>query len=251
MICVIIEDEAPAARRLAKLLEEAAPGATIAARLEGIAEARAWFAANPQPDLVLLDIHLADGSAFELLKTVAIAAPIIFTTAYDAHALEAFKTSAVDYLLKPVKREELTAALQKLENLGKMLASDKREAVLDEPTYKTRFALRIGERLHTLMVADIAYFYSEAKGTYARTADGRAWPMSHNLDALEGMLDPARFFRINRQYLTSIHAIGAMRSHTKARVVVTLTPASKEPPVVSSERAAAFKAWLDDVRKPK
>lgn len=245
MTCVIIEDEAPAARRLAKLLEEVAPGATVAARLEGIAEARAWFAANPQPDLVLLDIHLADGSAFELLKAVPINAPIIFTTAYDAHALEAFKTSAVDYLLKPVKREELAGALRKLESLGNTLATEKHERVAEEPTHKTRFALRIGERLHTLMVEDIAYFYSEAKGTYARTADGRAWPMNHNLDALDGMLDPTKFFRINRQYLVSIGAIGAMRAHTKARVVVTLAPVAKEPPVVSSERAAAFKAWLD------
>ena len=245
MTCVIIEDEAPAARRLAKLLEEAAPSITIAARLEGIAEARTWFAAHPMPDLVLLDIHLADSSAFELLKAVPIAAPIIFTTAYDAHALEAFKTSAVDYLLKPVKREELAAALRKLESLGKMLVPEKREtAGPDETAFKTRFALRIGERLHTLMVDDIAYFYAEAKGTYARTRDGRAWPMNHNLDALEGMVDPSRFFRINRQFLASIGAISAMRAHTKARVIVTLEPAAKEQPVVSSERAAAFKEWL-------
>jgi DNA-binding LytR/AlgR family response regulator len=244
MNCVIIEDEAPAARRLAKLLEEAAPAAKVVARLEGIAEARAWFSANPTPDLVLLDIHLADGSAFELLKAVPIAAPIIFTTAYDEHALEAFKTSAVDYLLKPVKRDELAAALRKLESLGKMLGTEKREPAAEESAFKTRFALRIGERLHTLMVDDIAYFYAEAKGTYARTRDGRAWPMNHNLDALEGMLDPAKFFRINRQYLAAIGAIATMRAHTKARVIVTLEPASKEQPVVSSERAAAFKEWL-------
>jgi two-component system LytT family response regulator len=244
MTCVIIEDEAPATRRLAKLLEEAAPSITIVAKLEGIAESRAWFAAHPMPDLVLLDIHLADGSAFDLLKAVPIAAPIIFTTAYDAHALEAFKTSAVDYLLKPVKREELAGALRKLESLGKLLGAEKSESATEESAFKTRFALRIGERLHTLMVDDIAYFYAEAKGTYARTRDGRAWPMNHNLDALEGMLDPTRFFRINRQYLASIGAIAAMRAHTKARVVVTLQPPAKEQPVVSSERAAAFKEWL-------
>ena len=245
MTCVIIEDEAPAARRLAKLLEETAPAAQVVARLEGIAEARAWFAANRGPDLVLLDIHLADGSAFELLKAVPIAAPIIFTTAYDAHALEAFKTAAVDYLLKPVKRDELTAALRKLEHLGKWLGGEKRDGMtIEEEAFKTRFALRIGERLHTLMVDDIAYFFAEAKGTYARTRDGRAWPMNHNLDALEGMLDPTKFFRLNRQYLVSIGAIAAMRAHTKARVVVTLAPAAKEQPVVSSERAAAFKGWL-------
>ena len=244
MTCVIIEDEAPAARRLAKLLEEAALSITVAARLEGIAEARAWFASHPMPDLVLLDIPLADGSAFDLLKAVPIAAPIIFTTAYDAHALEAFKTSAVDYLLKPVKREELAAALQKIQSLGKILSGEKQEPATQETSFKTRFALRIGERLHTLVVDDIAYFYAEAKGTYARTRDGRAWPMNHNLDALEGMLDPARFFRINRQYLASIGAISAMRAHTKARVIVTLQPAVKDQPVVSSERAAAFKEWL-------
>ena len=246
MTIVIIEDEAPAARRLAKLVEEAAPSAVVAAKLEGIAEARDWFATNPQPDLVLLDIHLADGSAFELLKVVSIAAPIIFTTAYDNHALEAFKTSAVDYLLKPVKREELQAALLKLETLGKLLSHERSELTHEETAFKTRFALRIGERLHTLMVNDIAYCYSEHKATHARTFDGRTWPMNHNLDALEGMLDPQTFFRINRQYLANIRAISAMRAHTKARVIVTLAPPAKEQPVVSSERAAAFKAWLGE-----
>lgn len=246
MNVVIIEDEAPAARRLTKLLEETAPTATVVARLEGIAEARDWFAANPQPALVMLDIHLADGSAFELLKAVSIESPIIFTTAYDNHALEAFKTSAVDYLLKPVKREELQAALRKLETLGKMLGADRGEQGTEEHSHKTRFALRIGDRIHTLQIEDMAYCFSEHKGTYARTFDGRTWPMNHNLDALEGMLDPQTFFRINRQYLASIRAIGAMRTHTKARVIVTLAPQAKEQPVVSSERAAAFKAWLGE-----
>jgi DNA-binding LytR/AlgR family response regulator len=246
MNVVIIEDEAPAARRLAKLLEEAAPAAVVVARLESIAEAQGWFQVNPQPDLVLLDINLADGSAFELLKAVPIVAPIIFTTAYDNYALEAFKTSAVDYLLKPVKREELQAALLKLQTLGKLLGSDRGEPEHAEPTYKTRFALRIGERLHTLMVEDLAYCYSEHKATYARTFDGRTWPMNHNLDALEGMLDPKTFFRVNRQFLASIRAIAAMRTHTKARVIVTLSPPAKEQPVVSSERAATFKGWLGE-----
>ncbi len=248
MNIVIIEDEVLASTRLSKMLRQVQPGVNISCCLDGIAAAQSWFAEHPMPDLVMLDIHLADGSAFDLLQRVPITAPIIFTTAYDQYAMEAFKTNSIDYLLKPVKPEDLKAALQKLSGLKKLFAAPGEDHPAREgmakPGIKKRFVIRIGEHLKTLATEDIAYCYSESKMTYARSIDGRNFPMDHNLDALEQMLDPQAFFRINRQYIVSLKAIEEMRAYTKSRVIIRLKPAGKEAPVVSAERSADFKMWL-------
>lgn len=249
MTILILEDEQPASTRLQKMVRQIQPDATLHA-LESIAAAEQWFAGNPMPSLVLLDIHLADGSAFELLKRVQISAPIVFTTAYDHYAIEAFKANSIDYLLKPIRIEELKAAWQKLEHLKKIfgpgVAEDLQNSAFDaqRPMLKKRFVIRIGEHLKTLATEEIAYCYSENKMTYARTHDGRNFPMDHNLDALETMLDPQDFFRINRQYIVSLKAIEEMRAYSKSRVLIRLRPAVKETPVVSAERSADFKMWL-------
>lgn len=248
MNIVIIEDETPAFKRLAKLVEETMPGAEIAAHLDSVADARAWFETHPMPGLIFMDVHLADGSAFDLLKLVKIDAPIIFTTAYDQYAIDAFKASSIDYLLKPLKKDDMRAALQKLDGFKKLFTDEEGAVAAPVSEYKTRFIIRFGEHIKTLMADEIAYCYSENKATLARTFEGRTFPMDHNLDALQGMLDPHQFFRINRQYLINLKAIEDMKAHTKARVIVTLKPAVKEPPVVSSERAADFKNWLNGER---
>lgn len=250
MKIVIIEDELPAYRRLAKMVGEVRPSAEIVAHLDSIAATRDWMANNATPQLIFCDIHLADGSAFDLLRNTEILSPVIFTTAYDQYALDAFKTNSVAYLLKPVKREELEDAILKMERLDHIFSKSKQELPDEEKAgserYKSRFVVRFGEHIKSLMTADIAYCYSENKCTYARTSDGRTYPMDHNLDALENCLDPACFFRLNRQYLVNIQAIGEMKTHTKARVIVQLSPPVKEAPVVSSERAPEFKQWLAD-----
>ena len=246
MNIVIIEDEMPAFNRLMKLVDETIPGATVAAHLDSVADAKDWFENNKSPDLLFMDVHLADGSAFDLLKLVKIDAPIIFTTAYDQYAIDAFKASSIDYLLKPIKKDELKAALLKLNDFKKIFKENGETLVqaFTNPEYKKRFVIRFGEHIKTLEVEDIAYCYSENKATVARTFEGRNYPMDHNLDALQGMLDPQHFFRINRQYLINIKAIQEMKTYTKARVIVQLNPPTKEAPVVSSERAADFKNWL-------
>ena len=248
MNIVIIEDETPASNRLSKMLHQVMPQSTVLCSLDSIAAVETWFAAHPMPDLVLLDIHLADGTAFDLLKRVSITAPIIFTTAYDQYALEAFKSSSIDYLLKPIKQEDLKTALDKLRDLKKLFTAPVEETHSTDATlrtgFKKRFVIRIGEHLKTLAADDIAYCYSESKMTYARSIDGRNFPMDHNLDALEHMLDPQLFFRINRQYIVSLKAIEEMRAYTKSRVIIRLKPAAKEAPVVSAERSADFKMWL-------
>ena len=246
MKIVIILDEMPAFRRITKLIEETITGASVVAHHDSVQSAKSWFEQNEDPDLVFMDIHLADGSAFDLLKDIKIGSPIIFTTAYDQYIMDAFKASSVGYLLKPVKKEELKAALGKLDELKKLFnkGEEKLAQALSQPDFKKRFVIRFGEHIKTLAVEDIAYCYSENKATFARTFEGRSYPMDHNLDALEHMLDPQQFFRINRQYLINLKSIDEMKTYSKARVIVTLKPPVKEAPVVSSERSADFKQWL-------
>ena len=232
MNILLIEDETPAYNRLSKMLRQALPDANVLGCIDSIAAAQEWFESNAMPDLVMMDIHLADGSAFDLLQTVSITAPLIFTTAYDQYAIEAFKTKSIDYLLKPIKPEELKAALDKLKQMKQMFSSTGDEARTKQPDtpsgVKKRFVIRIGEHLKTLATEDIAYCYSESKVTYARSTDGRNYPMDYNLDALESLLDPQQFFRINRQYIISLNAIEEMRAYTKSRVIIKLRPAGKE-----------------------
>jgi DNA-binding LytR/AlgR family response regulator len=244
MNIVIIEDELPAFKRLSKLVTETFPAANIVAHLDSVSCAKDWFEMNNMPDIVFLDIQLADGSGLDLIKEVDFKCPVVFTTAYDNYAIEAFQTKSLSYLLKPVKKEDLEQVMQKLKDMRKMFGAMPDQADPDTTGYKKRFIIRFGEHIKTLAVEDIAYCYSENKATFARTFDNRNYPMDHNLDALEKMLDPQQFFRINRQYLISLSAIQEMKTYSKARVIVTLQPQAKEQPVVSSERAADFKHWL-------
>lgn len=246
MKVLIIEDELPAFNRLGKLIQELVPLADILERIDSVSAAREWFARNALPDVVFLDIHLADGSAFDLLETLRIDCPIIFTTAYDQYAREAFKVSAVHYLLKPVRTEDLQEAFGKLRLFRNMFREDTGKRALPGPRkeFRKRFVIRYGEHIKTLNVEEIAYFYSENRATFARSHEGRNLPIDFNLDTLEDMLDPVNFFRINRQYLISLNAIADMKTYSKARVIVTLKPHADEQPIVSSERSACFKQWL-------
>lgn len=244
MKIIIVEDELPAFNRLGKLIKELAPAAEIGPQLDSIKAAQQWFALNDTPDLLFMDINLADGSSFDLLKLIKIDCPIIFTTAYDQYAIDAFKVSSIDYLLKPVKREDLQGAFYKLRQF-KGIFKPAAGAASTVKEYKKRFVVRFGEHIKTLNSEDIAYFFSESKATFARITDGKTFPVDFNLDALEDLLDPSHFFRINRQFLISLPAIAEMKTYSKARVIITLQPLSKEQPVVSSERSAQFKHWLD------
>lgn len=245
MKVLIIEDEMPAYKRLKKLVQEISPAITIAGHLDGIEATKCWMAVNDVPDIILLDIHLADGSAFDLLKTVNVTCPIIFTTAFDQYAMDAFKTTGIDYLLKPIKREELQNALYKVKQLQHFFHSTS-EKIEKDNEYKDRFIIRYGEHIKTLNIEDVAYFYSENRATFARNFEGRNFPVDYNLDALSQLIDPKKFFRVNRQYLISLASIADMKTYSKARVIITLAPPNKEQPIVSSERSSVFKRWLGD-----
>jgi len=246
MNIVIIEDEQLAYQKMVKLVKEILPASQIVAHHDTVDSAWKWFSQNPLPDLVLLDVQLSDGTAFDLLKLINIDCPVIFTTAYDKYAIEAFKTTSIDYLLKPIKKADLESALQKLKKIQNIFHNNDipNKNVPATNDYKKRFVIRFGEHIKSLPVEDIIYCYSENKSTYACTADGRIYPLDNNLDMLEVMLDPFIFFRLNRQYIITLKAISEMRTYSKARVIVKLNPEVKDPPVVSSERAANFKKWL-------
>jgi two-component system LytT family response regulator len=246
----IIEDELPASRRLVNMLQHIA-GIPVEKTITNIAEAVQAFKTLPHPDLVVMDIHLADGSSFEIFKQVPVEAPVIFTTAYDQYALDAFKVNSIDYLLKPVKEQELRAAVEKFRKLHPEVTPAIRideliKAFTSPPKeYKKRFAVRYGEHLKTIGIESAAYFFTENKVTFLVTKDGSKNIIDYNMDDLEEVLDPVNFFRINRQFIISVVSISEMHTWSKARVHITLDPPSKLDTIVSSERAAAFKQWLD------
>ena len=251
---LIIEDEEPAAKRLQKMLKEIEPDANVLENIVSVSSALKWFEANPPPDLIFSDIQLSDGLSFEIYKKIEILCPIIFTTAYDQYAMEAFKVNSVDYLLKPIKKEELEKAVSKYKkisqpspatpaiDINKLLQSFNPAA----SDYKKRFVVRYGEHIKTINIEEVVYFYTEDKVNFLCTKDGRRFVVDFNLDTLDSTLDPKTFFRINRQYIISIHSIAEMLAYTKSRVLIKLNPPAKHETIVSTERAADFKLWLGD-----
>jgi two-component system LytT family response regulator len=253
MTILIIEDEEPAYKRLQKMLKELEPGHILLDQIVSVSSAVKWFKENDGPDLIISDIQLSDGISFEIFKQVDIKCPIIFTTAYDQYAIEAFKVNSIDYLLKPVKKEDLEKAVTKFKaltpasaapaiDINKLLQS-LQPAGTD---YKKRFVVRYGEHIKTIDIEEVVYFYTEDKATFLCTKDARRFVVDFNLDTLDSMLDPKIFFRINRQYIISIHSIAEMFAYSKSRVLIKLNPPSKHETIVSTERSADFKHWLGD-----
>jgi len=250
MRILIIEDEEPAQKRLKKIIQEVIPDADILAFIPSVELAIHWFKTNQAPELTFMDIQLSDGHSFDIFKEVQITAPIIFTTAFDQFAIDAFKVNSIDYLLKPVNKESLQQAYAKFLQLKKNLIPETRfqEKLqsLEYPgkTFKKRFAIRFGEHIKSIPIEEIAYFFTENKSNFLCATDGRKYPVDFNLDQLENLINPEQFFRINRQFIIGIHSIAEMRAYSKARVNIKLSPPSQYETIVSVERSAAFKEWL-------
>lgn len=251
MKILIIEDEIAAARRLEKLVAEVAPDATLLERLDSVESAVLYLKNNPQPDLILLDIHLADGSSFEIFQHIPVTAPIIFTTAYDEYALQAFKENTIDYLLKPIKVNELSAAIEKFKRLHLSEKTDLKQLAASMMrdssghSYLKRMLIRFSNSFKLVDMSDVSYFYTKDKITFlVLRSNGKRFPADYPLDKLETMLDPEFFFRINRQFIINIAAIREMHPYSKSRVRVDLDPPSDLETVVSTERSSEFKRWL-------
>jgi two-component system LytT family response regulator len=250
MKVLIVEDEQAAARRLEKLLAEIDPAINVVQRLDSIESTVSWLEENPSPDLILLDIHLADGSSFDIFEHVQVECPVIFTTAFDEYALQAFRVNAVDYLLKPIKSAELSEALDKYKRLYKPQPPNY-DALLDTlrrqggQNYLRRMLIRFGNSIKLVDMNDAAYFYTKDKITFLVTkGNGKRFPVDYPLDKLETMLEPSVFFRINRQFIVNVGSIKEMHTYSKSRVKVDLDPPSDQETIVSTERSADFKKWL-------
>ena len=244
---VIVEDEKPAAQRLFKLIKQIEPDAELIVQLESIIDAVQWFKENPHPDLVFMDIQLADGTSFNIFNEVTINVPIIFTTAFNQYAIQAFKVNSIDYLLKPIKKEDLETSLQKFHSLQPKSNNFDYVNLLKNlvvKDYQKRIVVRYADVIKTVEIENIAYFYTEEKYTYLYTFDSQRYPIDFTLDQLDHMIDPRHFFRINRQVIINFRAIERMIAYSKARVKIILKPLPAFETIVSTERSPYFKEWL-------
>tara|TARA_R110002012_G_scaffold195875_4_gene364074 strand:- start:1605 stop:2360 length:756 start_codon:yes stop_codon:yes gene_type:complete len=247
---VIIEDEKPSARRLSRMVEDLK--VLNLALLHSVEEAVFWFEQNEHPDLIFLDIQLSDGLSFEIFEKIEIKSAIIFTTAYDAYALKAFKLNSIDYLLKPIDKVELGAAIskfKKLNNKPEQLNIKLIKELISQqstPDYKSRFSIKIGQHLKLVEIEDIACIYSENKSTLLFTRDSRDYCIESNLDIVESELNPELFFRVSRKYIIHIKAIKDIIAYTNSRLELKLSPDLKDQQIiVSRERVKSFKDWLN------
>ena len=250
MKALIIEDEVLAAQSLQKLVTEVSPETEIIGVLQSIEESVAWFNEKPMPDLVFMDIHLADGSSFAIFEQVEITCPIIFTTAYDEYALKAFEVSSIDYLLKPINRNDLTRAMNKYQNFVSAKSIDNK-ALLDvlqklktNINYKSCFLVPERDKLVPLATSNIAYFYIEDKMVKAISLDEHTYYMSQNLDDIMTQLNPDDFFRANRQFIVSRTAIKDLTIWFGNKLSVNLLVKIPEDIIISKAKVAEFKNWF-------
>lgn len=251
MRILIIEDEPQAANRLENLVREIVPGATILDKLDTVKRSVSWLKSNAAPDVILMDIQLADGISFQIFEHIKVVTPVIFTTAYDEYAIRAFKVNSVDYILKPVDRDELATALQKINvktapSVTPELLEQLALAVKGlNKKYKARFVIKVGEHLRAIDVDTILFFYSEEKATFCVTTENRSAILDHTLDELSDMLDPAKYFRINRKYLVSSSSIRDIISYSNSRLKLVLKNSTDTEIIVAREKVQEFKRWLD------
>ncbi|WP_350288106.1 LytTR family DNA-binding domain-containing protein [uncultured Croceitalea sp.] len=251
MKAIIIEDEKPAARRLGRLLGQL--NVNVSTMLHSVEESIEWFQNNEHPELIFLDIQLSDGLSFEIFDVIEVRSAIIFTTAFDEYALQAFKLNSIDYLLKPIDDEELEKAVKQyrdfkpekerisvdFEDIKKLLVNPL------EREYKKRFTTRVGQHLKIINADEVECFYSENKGTYAATLDGRNYLLDTTLENLEEELSPKMFFRVSRKFYVNINHINDIISYTNSRLQIKLNQFKEQEIIVSRERVKDFKLWLE------
>ncbi|MEO6347715.1 MAG: LytTR family DNA-binding domain-containing protein [Aquaticitalea sp.] len=251
MKSIIIEDEKPSARRLQRMLM--ALGMETEVMLHSVEESIEWFQNNEHPDLIFLDIQLSDGLSFEIFETVDIKSSVIFTTAYDEYALQAFKLNSIDYLLKPIDDQDLKKAVSKYKtrvpkNQSVTLDFDDIKKLLVNPIereYKKRFSVKVGQHLKLINIEDVECFYSENKGTYAFTKEGRNYLLDGTLEQIEHDLQPNKFFRVSRKFFINVDAIKDIISYTNSRLQIKLNTFKEQEIIVARERVSEFKEWLE------
>ena len=252
MQILIIEDEPQAVQWIERAVKELVPDAVIVGKLDSIKRSVQWLKQQPSPDVILLDIQLADGISFEIFEQCEVKAPVIFTTAFDGYAIQAFKVNGIDYILKPVDKQELAVALEK--------AKKKKQAVNDSAVllqnigsamkmltkkYKSRFVIKVGEHIRTIETDTVLFFYSQEKTTFCTTTDNRNHILDYTLEQLAEMVDPERYFRVNRKYLVCSSAINDIIHYSNSRLRLVLKNSQDNDVIVSREKVQEFKSWLD------
>jgi DNA-binding LytR/AlgR family response regulator len=251
---LIVEDELPTQRLLRKMIEELRPDWEVVAATSGVEETVEWLENTSHPDLVFMDVQLADGLSFEIFDKIKLNSIIVFTTAYDEYAIKAFKVSSIDYLLKPIRAEQLESAMQKYEKIKAALApridiSELKDlsSLIKEgrPPYRNRILVPVADGFLKLNIANVAFFQSSQKVTTAITYSGKPLIVDMTLEKLEDELDPQHFFRANRQFILHIEAIQRIETWFNGKLVVKTKPEAEEKIVISREKARSFKEWIN------
>lgn len=254
MKILIVEDEELAVKKLHKMLLSLEKEIEVLANTDSIAASVEWLKKNETPDLILMDIELLDGQSFEIFNQVDVKSPVIFTTSYDEFALKAFKVNSVDYLLKPIQKEDLAAALDKYKKMFGAVApgpSINMEMLVKElqqklqPTaFRKRFLVKNVQKLVSIETDDIAYFYSDGRLNFFKTFDNKKYVVDYTMDEMEEMLDPERYFRISRSFYVSISSVEQIHDYFGNRLILTLKPAVDKEALVSREKVTEFKKWM-------
>jgi DNA-binding LytR/AlgR family response regulator len=251
----IVEDEDLAVKKLKKTLQSVDEDSIVIGQADSIKSSVEWLESNPAPDLILMDIELADGQSFEIFNQVKVQSPVIFITSYDEYALKAFKVNSIDYLLKPVQKEDLQAAIEKYrqlktiyrENNSPQLSMDILVKELQQKLnkeYRKRFLVKHGQKLVSIDTEEIAYFFSDGRLNFFKTNDNRKFVVDYTMDELGDMLDPDKYFRISRSYFISVNSVDQIHDYFGNRLLLHLKPASEKEALVSREKVSDFKDWL-------
>ncbi|HEX6334541.1 MAG TPA: LytTR family DNA-binding domain-containing protein [Flavisolibacter sp.] len=253
----IVEDEDLAVKKLRKTLQSVDASASVVGEADSIKSSVSWLENNPAPDLILMDIELADGQSFEIFNHTQVKSPVIFITSYDEYALKAFKVNSVDYLLKPVQKEDLEAALVKYREMKKLYTPEtpapdaaidnlvkQLQQKLQSKEYRKRFLVKHGQKLVSIEVTDIAYFFSDGRLNFFKTFDNRKFVVDYTMDELNDMLDPDRYFRISRSFFIALDSVEQIHDYFGNRLILHLKPATDKEAIVSREKVTDFKKWL-------
>jgi len=256
MKILIVEDEELAVKKLQKTLLALGEDIDIVGSSDSIAATVEWLQSHPAPELILMDIELADGQSFEIFNLIEVKSPVIFTTSYDEYALKAFKVNSVDYLLKPIQKDELEAAITKFKNLRQAFSTEKKEdsqinalvrelqQTLQTKDHRKRFLVKHLQKLVSIEVNAIAYFYSDDRLSFFKTYEDKKYVLDYTIDEIEKMIDPDAFFRINRAFLVSITCIDQIQDYFGNRLKLNLKPAIDKEALVSREKVSEFKNWM-------
>jgi two-component system, LytTR family, response regulator LytT len=254
MKVLIIEDEPFAQNELKRLLDKTDKTVQVLDCIDSVEDSVEWLAGNPSPDLIFMDIQLSDGLSFEIFKQTQVMAPVIFTTAYDEYAIQAFKVNSVDYLLKPIKQTDLENAIKKFKYLFEKSGEQPQAINIQQieqllsagmPKYKSRFIAKVGDQLKHIEVGDIAYIKAEDNELLLVTKNNNRYIIDYTLDQLGALMDPNQFFRVNRSYLVTIGAIGKISKYFNSRLHIELMPKPDDTVLISRVRVPDFLKWMD------